>query len=156
VTDTTSQLVDVRIVAMPLDVYREAAEHSDELMREFALIRERDTEDGRAVPRRLLELVDKLTGEYSAFTVQQEADLRAALDRGDTSLDLVYRVPATLKEACIDLDRLLDEADEFCRDGQEMLTLATPPRAVAFRKWFLDEFVRQIDGREPTRWEEPG
>ncbi len=26
---------------------------------------------------------------------------------------------------------------------------------VAFRNWFLDQFVRQIDGQEPTPWQEP-
>jgi hypothetical protein len=146
-----AELVEVRIVDMPLDVYAEASEHSDELMREFTLIRERD-QDGRAVPRRLLELVDQLSATYGAFTAGQEAELRGSLDRGDATITLVYRVPATVGPACIALDQLLDEADDFCRDGHELLTLATPPRSLAFRKWFLEEFVRQADGGEPRSW----
>ena len=147
-------LVEVRILDMPLDVYAEASEHADELMREFALIKERDPDDSRAVPRRLLRLVDTLTAQFATFTSAEEAELRAAVGRGDPSITLIYRVPATIKEACIDLDRLLDEADDFCRAGQELLTLATPPRAVAFRKWFLDEFVRQAGGQPPMTWEQ--
>lgn len=153
-TGGPAALVEVRIVDMPLDVYAEASEHSDELMREFTLIQERDLEDGRAVPRRLLELVDQLTATYGAFTAGQEAELRGAVERGDPTITLVYRVPASVGPACIALDRLLDEADDFCRDGQELLTLATPPRAAAFRKWFLDEFVRQADGAPPRTWQE--
>lgn len=35
------------------------------------------------------------------------------------------------------------------------MTLATPPELVAFREWFLDEFIRQIEGRgEPVPWQE--
>ena len=149
-------LVEVRIVGLPLDVYQETAERTDELLREFALIREQDHDDGgRAVPRRLLELVAELTGTFSGFTTQQESDIRDALDRGDPSIDIVYRVPAAAKPAALELANMLDEADEFCLEGKELLTLAATRREVAFRRWFLDEFVNQIDGEEPTRWEAP-
>lgn len=146
----TAGLVDVRIVALPLDAYREASEHGDELLREFALIRASDTD----VPRRLVNLVDRLGVEFRGFTAEQDADLRAALERGDDTIDLVYRVPPQFKQAVVELGVLLDEADQFCREGNELLTLATPPRALAFRRWFLDQFARQVDGLEPTRWED--
>jgi len=151
-------LVEIRIVGMPIDAYREASEHTDELMREFSLIREReaDDEDGRHVPRRLLDLVDRLSREYSGFTGTQTAQLQQAVEEGAAAIDLVYRVPIAVRQACIDLGRLLDEADEYCRQGQELLTLATPARSVAFRIWFLDEFVRQIDGEAPTPWTDRG
>jgi hypothetical protein len=32
------------------------------------------------------------------------------------------------------------------------LTLVTPPEAVAFRTWFLEEFVRQVAGEDPLPW----
>lgn len=155
-TPGAPELVEVRIVAMPLDAYREASEHGDELLREFALIRDSDNDAGsRAIPRRLHDLVDSLTGDYGAFTGAQEHALRAALDRGDEAIDLAYRVPAQVKDACTALSDMLDEADDFCRHGTDLLTLATPPRALAFRRWFLGEFIRQVDGKEPTRWQEP-
>ena len=150
-----TDLVEVRIIGMPMDVYQQASEHTDELMREFALIREAETsEGGHHVPRRLLELVEQLSGQFGPFTGPQQAQLAQAVEDGATSIDLDYRVPAAAREACIDLGRTLDEADEFCRQGQELLTLATPSRAVAFRNWFLEEFVRQIDGHPPTPWED--
>jgi hypothetical protein len=161
VTDGTSatdtgQRVEVRIVGMPLDVYREASEHNDELMREFALIRERDPDDSRAVPRRLLALIEALSTRFAPFTAAQEAQLRTAVERGDATIDLVYRVPSTAKQASIELGAMLDEADRYCREGTELLTLATPPRSVAFRQWFLDQFVRQVDGGAPTPWHYAG
>ena len=149
-------LVEVRIVGLPMDVFRETSEHTDELLREFALIREWEAEDGnsRHVPRRLLDLVERLGRDFSGFTGQQEAQLQAAVQEGVPSVDLTYRVPAAARQACIELGGMLDEADEFCRQGQELLTLASPPRDVAFRNWFLGEFVRQIDGEAPLTWED--
>lgn len=54
-------------------------------------------------------------------------------------------------EGAARLESLLDEADEFCRAG-DLLTLAATGEGVAFRRWFLHEFVRQIDGRPPRAW----
>ncbi len=154
-SEATTELVEIRVLKLPLDAYREASEHGDELMREFALIREQEREGGRAVPHRVLELAEALNRQFSGFTTDQDAQLREAVDSGAETIDLVYRLPPDVKEACIALGQMLDEADEYCRQGQELLTLATPPRAVAFRQWFLDQFVRQVDGREPTFWQEP-
>jgi hypothetical protein len=46
---------------------------------------------------------------------------------------------------------MLDEADAFCRGG-DLLMLATPDDQVAFRRWFLAEFVTQLGGGAPTPW----
>lgn len=152
--DDAPALVEIHIVDMPIDVYREASEHGDELMREFALLLQAG-EDGREVPKRLLALAEELRGQFSGFTAAQEAQLQEALVRGEGTIDLHYLVPASVKEACIALATALDEADQYCRQGQELLTLATPSRALVFRNWFLDQFVRQVDGLEPTPWQEP-
>ncbi len=147
-------LVEVQILEMPLDVYREASEHTDELLREFTLMRESETTSPPNVPDRLVALMDELTERFSGFTTQQEADLRAATERGDETLDLCYRVPPEVKEACVALEQMLDEADEFCRSGDALLTLASSPRTVAFRRWFLGEFIRQVEGHRPMPWRE--
>ena len=151
---TPDALVEVRITQMPLDVYRTTSEHNDELLREFALIRERDPAEPRSVPGRLLALIAELEAQFSGFSVEQARQLEDALERGESTIDLVYRVPPQVRQAFIELSTMLDEADEFCREGRELLTLASPPVAVAFRRWFLEEFVRQIDGGQPRSWAE--
>lgn len=143
-------LVEVRLLAMPLAAYRRAAEHNDDLLREFALIKGNQPDGGRAVPARLLALIEELTDRYRPFTAAPTAARAEAMARGAERVDLVYRVPPHAKQACLELGALLDEADDFCRAGQDLLTLATPPDALAFRRWFLGEFVRQIDGAPPT------
>lgn len=145
---TGSPLFSVRILGLPLDVYQRASEHSDELLREFALVREDDSDH---VPARLLALIDELNARFGAFTEGPRSTLQDALARGDRTIDLQYEVPAEAADAAIRLGALLDEADDFCRSG-DLLTLATVPEGLAFRRWFLDEFVSQIGGRSPRPW----
>jgi hypothetical protein len=109
----------------------------------------------RPVPRRLLELVATLRAQYGAATSAQEELLCAALDEGrDTVDDLVYVVPSGAAQASAQLEKVYDEADEYSREGSHLLTLSTPDDLVAFRRWFLGEFVRQAEGHAPTPWPE--
>lgn len=150
----STEVVTVRLLRLPLGLYREASEHQDELQREFALIQNSLSLDDTAVPVRLLRLVDQLNAVFAAFSAEPQANLVAALERNDTTIDLQYQIPPTAKPGCISLRALLDEADEYCRHGDHLLTLATRSEIVALRRWFLGEFVAQIDGVEPTPWDE--
>lgn len=149
---TPSDLVEVRIVGFPLDVWARAAEHFAGLQREFALLT-MPGGHGPEVPQRLLDLVASLTDRFATLTADNN-DLRdAAAARGDDAVpELVYQVPAAVAEASLELARMLDEADAFCLEGDVLLTLATPPEAVAFRRWFLGEFVAQVNGMAPLPW----
>ena len=143
-----SELVTVRILGMPLDVMQRSAEHSDELRREFALIREEGSDH---VPARLLALIEELQGRFGSFSEGPRQAMQDAMERGDETIDLAYEVPPAVAAAARQLGDLLDEADEFCRAG-DLLTLATQPEAVAFRHWYLGEFQRQVDGQPPRPW----
>lgn len=152
---TAGELVDVHLLQMPVEVWARAQEHSNELQREFALMSMSapSAGEGGPVPARLLALVQRLRGQYAAQTSAQEQQLLAAVDDGVAVLDdLVYRVPPAVAEACLELRAMFDEADEYCREGKHLLTLTTPEDLVAFRHWFLDEFVRQVRGEQPTPW----
>ena len=147
-TAPTGGLVQVGILGLPLDVYRRVAEHNDELLREFALIR---GDGGDHVPARLLTLIDELNARFSAFTEGPTTLLHNALARGDQVIDLAYEVPADVADAVARLGALLDEADDFCRCG-DLLTLATRPEGLAFRRWFLGEFASQAAGGPARPW----
>ena len=144
-----SELVTVRILGMPLDVMQRSAEHSDELLREFALIRGEEGSDH--VPARLLALIEELRGRFGSFSEGPRRDMQDAWERGEETIDLSYEVPPAVGAAARQLGALLDEADEFCRAG-DLLTLATPPEGVTFRHWYLDEFQRQVGGQPPRPW----
>ena len=149
--DAAGDLVEVHLLRLPVDLYQRAAEHSDELLREFALIQDLHG-DGGAVPARLVTLMEQLRRRFAMFSAGPRTELEEAIAGGAREIDLHYQVPPEARGAVVELGTLLDEADEFCRTGTELLTLATPPEALAFRRWFLNEFEAQIDGRAPTPW----
>lgn len=144
----TAGLVTVHIMGLPLEVFRRASEHSDELLREFALITEKDSEH---VPARLLALIDELRLRFGGFTEGPTHAIQEALDRGDAEVDVRYEVPEGVADGAKQLGALLDEADAFCQSG-DLLTLATLPESLAFRQWYLEEFVRQVQGSTPRSW----
>ncbi len=146
-------LVEVRLLGLSVSAYRDASAHHDELFREFALITSRHPSEGHELPARLLDLVEELDQRFAGFAAGPRAEIEAAAERGDEAVDVTYRVPPETREAVIRLAELLSRADEYCRQG-ELLTVAPPPDAVAFRNWFLREFAVQIEGVPPTPWPE--
>jgi hypothetical protein len=146
----------VRFFGFPLDVQARASEQHEELMREFALlaISKPTSRRGHPVPQRLIDLIDRLSREYGGVGSATDGERDAARERGELRTDLEYEVPAAVADACRALDEMLDEANEFCREGERLLTLAPSRELIAFRRWYLGEFIAQIAGGEPTSWSE--
>ena len=149
------ELVTVRLDLLPLDVQTAAQQHGDELTRELMLVAEQmhqQADDAPGLPLRFVELVTALNSRYSMFTAAQEQQLASALAAGDSTVDLVYRVPASVGPAAASLGAILDEVDDYCREGRLLLTLETPAPLVTYRRWFLDQFVEQSQGRPAVSW----
>ncbi|MDQ1695321.1 MAG: hypothetical protein QOJ03_674 [Frankiaceae bacterium] len=151
---TTPELACVRMQGVPVRLWQLSQEHSDELLREFMLIaaERRRSHSDHDVPQRLTALIDELNSQYAGFSEANEGLLGDAAAAGLDSIDLVYEIPAAVADAATRLGDLLDAADDYCRRGEHLLTLATPAPQVAFRRWFLNEFVRQIAGEPPLPW----
>ena len=147
----TDDLFTVRIVGLPLSEQVAASQHFDELIREFAYLHA-DDGDGTGVPARLIKLRDDLVGQFESFTQRSNVLRDEAIQRGDATVDLTFEIPRAAADAANDLGALLDEADEYCRSGDHLLTLAPPERALRFRRWYLGEFTRQTDGQPATPW----
>lgn len=145
------ELVEVRLIRLPLAVHQRADLHMRGLQRELDLIRLRDP-DATTIPHRLRALIDELDAEFGGVGVQPVDELESAVGRGDLSVDLTYQIPASAGPAAARLGDLLDEVDDYCRAQGHLLTLVTPPEALEYRRWFLGEFVRQTAGRPPTPW----
>ena len=150
-SQTAGELVEVRLLRLPLQVWQRTQEHVDGLLREFALIAQ-DDEAKAAPPGRLLALVQELSAGFGSFSEAQVIEMQAALACGETEIDLSYQVPVAAAPAAQQLGDMLDEADEYCRRGDHLLTLATPAEELRFRRWFISEFVDQLGGAPPTPW----
>ena len=147
-------LVDVALLDVPVKLWAASQEHAGELIREFTLIAASQTEEAhRKVPARLIQLIEALNQEYGMTSAEQQAQLADAAASGIEEIPvLTFRVPPRVTTAAVELKTMLDEADAYCRAGRHLLTLATPPEQVRFRNWYLEEFVRQVEGEAPRPW----
>jgi hypothetical protein len=146
---TDEDLIEVHIIGLPPLLARETSQHFDELSREFLHLANSDEAVREDVPGRLLALSDDLRSRFAGFGDANTEAMEAAADRGDASIDMIYRLPRAAGEAAAELDRLLDEADRYCESGDYLLTLKTPPDALLYRRWYLAQFAEQIAGEPP-------
>jgi hypothetical protein len=124
-------------------------------MREFALmsVPTDESERERHLPTRLAELIDTLTADFEGVATEQEQQLfDAAAAYVEVIDELVYTLPRAAVAASQALGAMLDEADEYCRQGKHLLTLAPDEELVRFRRWYLDQFIDQADGKPPVAW----
>lgn len=147
-------LVQVHLRQLPVPLWARAQQLSDELLREFALAASQaDDEQAHHLPGRLTQLMETLTQQFEGVSTEQEKQLFAAAEAGQGVIDdLVFQVPAAAAPASRQLGAMLEEADDYCREGQHLLTLAAPEDVVRFRRWYLWSFVTQIEGAGPVAW----
>lgn len=143
----------VRLVGIPVRVLVRSRRQHDELMHEFSLLAVQESQ-GDDVPKRMLELIDMLGRRYAGASDQSNAQIDAAIERGDATVDVTYEVAAHVVEAADRLASLMDEADEFCK-REQMLTLQRAQVEKDFADWYLEEFRRQISGEPPQPWTGP-
>lgn len=149
-----SALVEVQLRNLPVAVLVASREHHDELMREFRLMALSDAVPASSAPRRLVDLIEILGVRYAASAARPDAEVDAALARGQASIDLTYHVPAAVGHAAQVLDELMREADELCR-AEQLLTLSRSQLMIEFAQWYLRCFVDQIAGQPPEPWAGP-
>jgi hypothetical protein len=151
---TELEIVQVRLRELPVPVWARTQQATDELLREFALASAAPADEHKhPLPARLTALIASLTERFAGVSSEQEQQLFDAADAGVPVIpELVFTVPAEAAAASRALGDMLDEADDYCRAGRHLLTLAAPDEVVAFRRWYLSEFIRQTDGEPPVPW----
>ena len=147
-----SELATVELLELPVPLWAASTQGSRELFREFELIAAGGS-DSHPLPAELTSLVAALTSDDEGVSTAQEEELEAAHAAGQQVVErLVFQIPPQAAGACQVLGDMMDQADEYCRQGTHLLTLAAEPEVVAFRRWYLVEFIRQIDGLPPVPW----
>jgi len=128
-------------------------EHDADLLRELALVRvSADQPEESSVPARLLQIAQEVRDDYGSVGAEPDARMDAAFARGVEHLDVTYTVPADILPFIRRVRQALVDAEEFCRSGNYLLTLAATPDVAAYREWVLDEFERQLTGGSPAPW----
>lgn len=148
-------MVAVHLLQLPVPLAERARQHFEGLMREFALIAagHQEGEDVHHTPVRLTELVDALVVQFDGINTEADQRLEDAIDARQLTIeDHVLMLPREAGPASQALGDMLDEADDYCRQGEHLLTLASPADCVAYRAWYLGEVIRQLEGGAPIAW----
>jgi len=145
-------LVPVHLLKLPVPLAATAREHFEGLVREFFLIAAGAGHDDH-VPIRLMHLVDTITAQFGGLTTAADRRLDDAIDAHvEVIEDHVLEVPPAAGPAAQALGDMIDEADEYCRRGEHLLTLATPADCLAYRRWYLAQVIGQLQGEPPVAW----
>lgn len=142
----------VVLVGFPVALGIRARQHSEALLREFAIIAMGGGECAD-VPKRLLEIAAESDERYAITTRATHDAVDVAAANGKTSIDIELELPDRVATDTSETVNVLLEVDQYCSSG-ELLTLNPPPDIKLFWVWFLGELVRQINGMQPTSWPE--
>ncbi|MGH3333330.1 MAG: ATP-binding protein [Nocardioidaceae bacterium] len=142
------QLIRIRLLDMPVQVFAAFRRRYRELRRELRLL---SIAHGDVYP-----VAKQLTEVFVDVELQRRLSrglekLDDAIDAGLDRIDLEYFVPPTAPAAMDRMQDLLEKADQFCRE-QRLLVLAASPQQLALQRWYFREFSRQAAGEEPTPW----
>jgi serine phosphatase RsbU (regulator of sigma subunit) len=129
---------------VPTDLLLAAKSHVDNIVRELTLA-SAGAQAGQTqeVPEHLRSLVAAVVDRFAEARVAIKRQALAAARRGDARTGLVLELPLRAADAAEEYVRALDAVDAYCR-AQRLLTLETPPQHQVFRRWYVEELVRQL------------
>jgi hypothetical protein len=146
-----TRLYEIRMLGVPVDLFLAARQQHDELMREFAVLALAHKDESSTDPPELRRLVHELGANSAAAESRPGAEVEAAAEASQASVDVVYQMPFSGLAAAERFQGLMRSADEFCRQGR-MLTMPRSPDILRFAGWWFDELRRQVGGGAPTPW----
>lgn len=142
------QLVTVRLLGMPAQIFAGFRQWYAEMRRELRLLAFAHPAD-YPIAAELAQLTVQVEQERAQARGVEELD--AAIDAGLERVDLEYLVPATAPATMAAIADLLDRVDDFCREHL-LLTMPESTQVAEVRRWYFGEFARQARGLEPTPW----
>jgi hypothetical protein len=154
-TETREEHFEVRLLEVPLVLRERSRQHGADLLREMELISlgHAAGTSQHELPHRLVELAQELERVYGPYVAANTDEMDAALDRGEETLaELTYHLPTRSVSFMDHVEAVLREVDEYCRAGEELLTLAPSADVSAYREWVSGEVRRQYAGEPPTPW----
>ncbi|WP_432510967.1 ATP-binding protein [Kineococcus sp. SYSU DK001] len=145
--------MEVQLLGLPLRHRAALGVHVEGLLRELALIRlGREQDLGASLPARLLELAVDLDTTYAPYRAQQAQAMDDALAAGQVAYDAIYQASAASAAWVRHFSEVLEEADDFCRAQEHLLTAPAGREVVAFRRWLFGQILQQLAGQAPRPW----
>lgn len=127
---------------VPTDLLLRAKTHVDNLVREFKLYSV-DAPRSNETPNHLAELIDTVVHRFVDAREGIKRQAVAAHDAGLVRTRIELHLTPDAADAGEAYLAALDEVDAYCR-AMRLLTLETPPEQRVFRRWYVEELVRQL------------
>jgi hypothetical protein len=137
-------VVDALLLDLPAALWATTAAHTQRVLETAAPV-------GSPVSA-LRDLVTRMKSEYGAVIEPAEAELAAAAARvSHAPVDVAYPIPRAARDGLAGVLAAWEAVDVELRAGGDA-ALVPPEGVMEFRRWFLGELIRQIDGAFPTPW----
>lgn len=142
--DAHSGAVVVRLVGVPTRLVLTSAANLDDIVREFRVAEPGQNTMHGDLAGLAESFLSMTTGVRQPF---REAALAAIEDRRRL-IDVAVAVRHGAVGVLRTFRDVVDQIVRYCQQG-ELLSVAPPPEITAFRRWYVDEIERQVEGSQP-------
>lgn len=137
-------MTGVVLQGFPVRLFYAWEEHSDAVLREYALI---------AGPDHPYSLADVARARAARIVVSQVVRYEEGEGERPATANFTLNLPPAVDPADFSmLQAVLEVGNNLAREGK-FLTLPSLPEVVALRNWVCDQVVRQASGEQPTVWD---
>jgi len=148
---TREQMLEIRLLGMPVELFTHLRRHFNELGRELRLLALSEPE---RYPLAVEFSETYLQVEYERRQVAGIEVLDQAIHEGGLTVDLTYvtppTAPATMQRLAGLIHRVYAELS-----GSVLLSVSPPDELVDLEDWYLGEFASQAAGEPPHPWDGP-
>lgn len=140
----SDQAVAVRLLGLDVPLSTALGRQYADLRRELRLL--------AVAHQDAYPLAANLSAMFTSYERQLPRDVQFAVKRarraGSATIDLNVSVEPEAAPILTTMLEMFDLADAFCK-AERLLSIQRTPEQRAFHVWYLNEYIRQIDGEEP-------
>lgn len=144
----------VRLVDVPVALFVASEQHTNDLLREIALMAAARPESGLGhLYSDLLATADTFAHRPAEIRERIAESIALARRSGRDTVTVDFDADATAADGALAWEELLQRFDAMSREEQ-LLTLPADAELLAYRSWYVRELVEQVrTGRSPVSWE---
>jgi hypothetical protein len=144
----------VRLVDVPVALFAASEQHTNDLLREIALMAAGRPGAGRGHQYSdLLTTTDRYAHRPAGARARIAESVALAQRSGWDSVTVDFDADASAADAALAWEELLVRFDAMSAE-ERLLTLPADPELRAYRAWYVRELVEQVrTGRLPVSWE---
>jgi limonene-1,2-epoxide hydrolase len=144
----------VRLVDVPVALFLASEQHTNDLLREIALMAAARPEADRGhAYSDVLATADRYAHRPAAVRHRIAESVTVARRSGWDTVTVDLNADAEAADGALAWEELLQRFDAMSADEQ-LLTLPADGELRAYRAWYVRELVEQVrTGREPVSWE---